>query len=130
MVNTDEGINNPFFFSKYVFYFITIYILISTISYQMVKWDVIDSNLQIIVPLVIVLLYVGVLEGYVKYRYVNYFQSHNNYSITIDKKPIVSNIGFYYIGKTKSNVFFYNDTSKLVTVFPASSIQKMQLGAD
>jgi hypothetical protein len=130
MANSDEAINNPFFFQKIVFYFLTIYILISTVSYLMVKWDVRDSNLQIIIPLIIVLLFTGLLEGYFKYRYVSYFKSHNNYSITINKKPIISNARFYYIGKTKSNVFFYNDTTRFVTVFPFSSIEKMEMGAD
>lgn len=89
-----------------------------------------DEMVHLVASMMVFLILSGVLEGHLKYKRVCDLHVHDGYSITINDVPITSNREFYYIGKTKSTVFFYNTKNNLVTSYPTSSITKMEIGSD
>lgn len=89
-----------------------------------------DRRLPFIVAISVLMPLNGLFNGYANYKRVVSFHTHTGYSITVDKKQIVSNKQVYYIGKTKSDVFFFDEKTKLVTVYPTSSITEMQIGKE
>ncbi|MDB5088433.1 MAG: hypothetical protein JWR09_2427 [Mucilaginibacter sp.] len=58
---------------------------------------------------------------------VKYRQENINESITIDKVVHNSNKDYYYIGQTKTYVFFHNEKNNTNDIFQKSQVSKMTL---
>jgi hypothetical protein len=117
-------IKNAFYIS--IVSFISIIVAVPFAFFDEIK----DRTLQVIVTLAIYFTIIGGFNGWFKYLQVVKTNSHRTYSITINNKIIASDNEYFYIGKSKSYVFFYCTKDRLVTSYPMSLITEMSIGAE
>lgn len=81
-------------------------------------------------PISLALILSGYFSGNFEFNEVKYKHTHLKYIIKIDNKVIPTNKSYYYIGKTRSSVFFYNEKTDLVTIYPSDKVTSMTLGVE
>ena len=75
----------------------------------------------------ILLLSFSIHQAVTNYLLVRYRHTTLNSYITFNSNNIISNLDYYYIGRTKSSIFFYNQKIQKVDIYSSSNISKMFL---
>ncbi|MCC8409928.1 hypothetical protein LJ707_13400 [Mucilaginibacter sp. UR6-1] len=89
-----------------------------------------DFKFKFIITTSIILFASGIAQGHFKYKRVQKTLAYKNCSIEFENKIIQSNSMYYYIGKTHSNVFFYDVKRDIVTCYSMNEITKLDIGVN
>jgi len=75
----------------------------------------------------VVVIFMAVTLSFLRHSTLKINDNYLKNSIVIDKKIIKSTPTYYFIGKTKEYVFFFNEKDSVADVFPISTIQQLTL---
>ncbi|WP_183556459.1 hypothetical protein [Mucilaginibacter sp. SP1R1] len=96
--------------------------------HQMIKEKtIIDKSSKVIIIFSIIVLLNSIVEGIAKYYLVNNDDLYNGSYIVLDGKRITSNTDTCYIGRSKSNVFFYIRKEHSVNAYSTSHITEVSI---
>ncbi|TSD67429.1 hypothetical protein FFF34_008570 [Inquilinus sp. KBS0705] len=124
-------ISKPLGFINKAYFHILVIVLITIVSMiSLYQLNLRVKFFMVSIPISLALITSGFFEGNFEYNQVHSLHTHSNYYIKIGSNIIKSSNSYYYIGKTRSSVFYYNEKTDLVTVYPSNLITEMVLGSD
>lgn len=86
-----------------------------------------NSEIILFVRLLVIVCLGGMMMAYLEVERVERRNKEYQTTIIVNNETIKSNSRYFYLGKTNSYVFFYNDSTNVAEIFPMSSISKLSL---
>lgn len=87
----------------------------------------INQTVKNLILVLIVLVGWGIYKGVEKYFAVKYRHKFTGTTIIINGVKIISNDKYYFIGRTKSTIFFYNSVNNYTDIMPTTNLTKVSI---